>query len=96
MLEELRVWPVWGRAGRKGSSESVAVTGKLLMGGGVGKEGELEPRQLEGAGSSSPSRQVLLASSGWDRGDVGPRATDVSSSFGLWNFPALSLVSAKS
>ena len=49
----------------------------------MGKEGELEPRQLEGAGSSSPSGQVLLASSGRGRGHVGPRVTDVSSPFGL-------------
>lgn len=83
MLEKLRVWPVWGGAGREGSSESVAVTVKLLMGGGWVRRGELEPRQLEGAGSSSPSGQVLLASSGRGRGDVGPRATDVSSPFGL-------------
>lgn len=43
MLEELRVWPVWGRAGREGSSESVAVTGKLLMGGGWVRRGIWNP-----------------------------------------------------
>lgn len=60
----------------------MAVTVKLLMGRGWVRRG-VGTQAVGGGGSSSPSGQVLLASSGQGRGDVGPRATDVSSPFGL-------------